>query len=59
MMKRTGVVVVLVVVLLAWSAVSGVRAQTFTPTNEVSAVCQITDIEVPEDQTGTAHRAHE
>ena len=54
-MMRNGVVVVVllvVVVVLGCSGMSGVRAQTFTPTNEVSAVCQITDFEVPEDQTG-------
>ena len=54
-MMRNGMVVVVllvVVVVLGCSGMSGVRAQTFTPTNEVSAVCQITDFEVPEDQTG-------
>jgi len=53
-MMRNGMVVVVllvVVVVLGCSGMSGVRAQTFTPTNEVSAVCQITDFEVPEDQT--------
>ena len=53
MKKCNGGVMVVVVVILACGVVSGM-AQTYTPTNEVSSVCQITDFEIPEDQTGTS-----